>query len=691
MKTLNLLQFAGKIKNLYSRKSNNTAEIYTTYKDLLKIQLEMFRLNAVKLSFPSFPKPDLTIVIILYNKPAFLLNCLLSIHNQANVSYKILLIDNNSTEKMSDVISGIENVTYIKNNENKHFVLGVNQALQLVDTEFVCLLNYDSEVFPGAFSTGVNFLKTNPGAGVVGGKLVYPTGFLQEAGSALWKNGVCSGYGRNDAPAKGEYNFLREVDFVSGAIYISRTALVKEVGVFDERLAPAYYEEVDLSLKILGKGYKVFYHPQIILKHFEYGTITKESAIKLMERNRGIFLNIHKQYLEKNCSEYAPKKLLQNFYKTSKKKILYIDERIPHEELGAGYPRAKSLIKILHELGFFITFLPLECSKEEDWTKIRETIPLDVEVLIPPSNDLSIVSKTRTDFYDLIIVSRPNVMAVVEPTLRKWKKMNANLKIIYDAEALHSERMKLFFHLHPEKKVLKLNFSEKKELDLTNVADAVFSVSEKEKQKFETRGKKTYVVSHYKELSSKLKTFNERKDILFLGAFHDINSPNSDSMIWFLENVFQRVISKIPDIRLKIVGYQSDVFFKKFSEMPIDFYSNVSDPLSFFHESRIFIIPTRHSAGIPLKFVEATSQGIVSVVSSLISSQLNVKDGNEVRIGKDEESFAQAIVDLYTNEAAWNEIQKNALEFFQNNFTKEIFKNTVFTSIQDLLLQPTSK
>lgn len=127
---------------------------------------------------------------------------------------------------------------------------------------------------------------SDPNIAAVGSKIIYMNNKLQEAGSMIWNDGSAYGYGRGDNPRKPEYSFCRQVDFCSGASLLVKNKLFKEVGGFKINYAPAYYEEVDLCLDFITKGYKVLYEPKSIIYHREYGSSTPAQAMKLMQQNQ---------------------------------------------------------------------------------------------------------------------------------------------------------------------------------------------------------------------------------------------------------------------------------------------------------------------------------------------------------------------------------------------------------------------
>lgn len=194
--------------------------------------------------------PMVSIVIPCYNQVHYTYACLQSILEfTKDVTYEVIIADDVSTDATAELGRYAEGLVICRNETNQGFLRNCNQAAKAARGKYIMFLNNDTKVTEGWLSSLVNLIESDSTIGMVGSKLVYPDGRLQEAGGIIWSDGSGWNYGRLDDPDKAEYNYVKDVDYISGAAILLSTALWKQIGGFDQRFAPAYCEDSDLALR----------------------------------------------------------------------------------------------------------------------------------------------------------------------------------------------------------------------------------------------------------------------------------------------------------------------------------------------------------------------------------------------------------------------------------------------------------
>ncbi len=624
-----------------------------------------------RLIFPHYSKPMVSIIILTFNKSPYTFQCLQSILKNTDVPYELIIVDNGSTDSTSELLTRIDHCIIIKNINNIGFIKGCNEGAKKASSKYLLFLNNDTVVTENWLNNLVRTIEKDPKCGAVGCKLVWPNGQLQEAGSIIWKDGSASGYGRGEDPLKPEYSYYREIDFCSGACLLVRTDLFEKLKGFDERYIPAYYEDADLCLGIQNLGYKVIYQPTVTIFHHEFTSSSKESATKYMIQNQTKFIEKWQgQIISKKINKLDTILDARDIRKG--KKVLVIDDRIPASNQGSGYPRANVLLMNLGELGFKVTFFPF--ANKTPWQPYTSQFQsLGIEVLFGEHLDFEEFSQKRSDFYDMIIVSRPHNFERTYPIIKRYFR---HAYLIYDAEALFSTREILKAKIEGVKlednQIQKLRANE---FELMKKADMIITVSENEKEIIQKTGglENIIIFGHPIPVKKSVAGFIARKDILFVGSFLASNGPNDDAILYFVREIWPSIQRQL-NCKLYIVGINPPDVVKILASESIIVTGFVQNIEEYYNQCRVFIVPHRYAAGIPLKLIEAMSKGIPAVVSEIIAVQLRLTDGQEVFIAKNSSEFAEKIIQLYQNESLWERLQQKSIEYVQMNNNPETIK-----------------
>lgn len=631
-----------------------------------KISLESFLLSTSTLEFPVHEKPVTSIVLVLFNRAELTLQCLYSILKSQCDPYEIIIVDNASTDATRELLKRLKGVRIIENETNLHYLRACNQAARHARGEFLLLLNNDAQLQGDSISAALKTLTSSADIGAVGGRIILPDGTLQEAGSIIWQDGSCLGYGRGESPFAPEFMFKRDVDYCSAVFLLTRRAQFLAAGGFDEAFAPAYYEETDYCVRLWKEGKRVVYDPGVSVLHYEFASsASKQTAIVLQAEHREIFVARHREWLAAQPFFSEQNLLEARTHRRGAKRILYLDDRVPHTQLGSGFPRSNRILQALVELGAQVSCYALNFP-EEEWQSVYRDIPGEVEVILERGRTgLEKFLMERVGWYDVIFISRPHNLAVLKSVFDRHPQLSGQAKIVYDAEALFSLRE--IESLRLQGKTVSAQTQQRlveEEVQLAQGCHSIISVSEREREEFIRGGHKdVFVLGHTLAPAPTPNSFDARKDILFVGAVNELDSPNADSVIWFSKKILPLLRKQLGEsVKFLVAGSIAPSIRAQLETASVHVLGRVEDLTELYNTTRLFVAPTRFSAGIPHKVHEAAAHGLPVVATTLIGTQLGWRHEAELLLADNEHIFAAACAKLYQERQLWNSIRQNALE-----------------------------
>jgi GT2 family glycosyltransferase len=670
-----------------------TPPLKTAMRGLLMARLNAFLSTAETLRFPQPTAPDVSILLVLYNQADLTFACLGSILETlaaGSLSFEVVIVDNHSTDLTQALLDRIEGARILRNAVNLHFLKAVNQGSKIVQGRAILLLNNDAQLLPGAVASALRTLDSSPDIGAVGGRIILADGTLQEAGSIVWQDGACSGYGRGQDPTNPDFMFQRDVDYCSGAFLLTPAAVFEELGGFDPLFSPAYYEETDYCIRLWESGRRVVFDPDVAIIHYEFGSSSAAAeALTLQANNHKLFAAQHRSWLARQFPPSPANVLAARTARSNAPRILVLEDRVPKIELGTGYPRSNHLLHELVDAGAQVTLFPMH-RHPETWLTVRNALDKRIEILIrAEGSQIRAYLEARRNHFDAIIVCRPHNMEVLLEAIGSDRDLIGSAKLVYDAEALFVTRQlqKLAAEGHAPQDTDRHRLVAK-EVSLTRLADAVVSVAPAEEAVLEDYGvKRVYILGHSLDDKPIATGFEERDQILFLGAIQADDAPNADAVKWFAADILPYVRHALGDkFRLTVVGKNQAPTVEALDGDTIDLVGMVDDLAPALARARVLVVPTRFAAGIPHKVHQAAMLGIPMVVTDLIFEQLGWDGESSVLVASDSKAFAESCVRLYTDRVLWESVRLKALERVRRDCAPEVFTATIRKILSEIPL-----
>ena len=625
---------------------------------------------------------DVVVIVPVYNNWATTATCLRSLMmTTVETPYRLVVVDDGSSDETAQRLAEIPGITNLRLAENGGFLRAVHAGFAAVTEAFVVLLNNDTVVTDGWLDALVETARKDDSVGVVGAKLLFPDGVLQEAGSLIFSTGSGANYGKGDKADKSWYNFPREVDYCSGAGILIRHSVWQQTGGFDLDFAPAYYEETDFSFATRRAGYRVLYQPKARIYHIEgatYGTDESPKKRELMATNR-------RRLVEKWATELAghlePALRYQvgQAWRSERGRILVVDSSVPQTDKDSGSIRMFEIVRILRQMGYAVSFLAMRGGFEEPYTGAMRD--LEVEVLDGRSNYGPEIARLGP-VLKLAILSRPEDAIKTEQLVRHFAPQ---AKIIYDTVDLHyvREARRAEIENDPEIAEIAERFRVM-ELGLIARSDATLVVTDTELAVLGEVAPEAdvRVVSNVHSSLPRTHGFDDRRDILFVGNFNHL--PNRDAVEWFVNDVFPAVHAQLPDVNFKVVGSHLPDEIAALARPGVEIIGWVQDLGPLYDSIRLVVAPLRYGAGIKGKLGESASHGVPFVCTSIAIEGTFMESGRDCLAADEATGFAQAVVELYSNHTTWDTMSVNVQAAIDAQCAPEVARAALEQLFSDL-------
>jgi GT2 family glycosyltransferase/glycosyltransferase involved in cell wall biosynthesis len=627
-----------------------------------------------------------SIVIPVFNKWAYTAACLRSLLEvSCRASFEVIVVDDQSSDESAQHLAAIDGLVYLRNEHNLGFVGSCNRGAEQARGRFIVMLNNDTQVMDGWLDALLETFRQHADTGLAGARLIYPDGSLQEAGGIIFRDGSGWNYGKGDSPERPDYQFCRQVDYCSGACIMLRAELFRELGGFDDRYAPAYYEDTDLAFRVRERGFEVRVQPAATIVHYE-GVTAGTDLASGTKRFQGVN---HKKFLQRwqaELDQYPPPvvdpgdrgEIRRARDHRLKGRVLVIDAYSPEPDQDSGSLRLRYLMDCFQNLGYGVTFLPDNRVHAGRYTTDMQATGIEV-MYEPWVGSLQRFFTERGGEFAFVMISRHYVASRY---LSFLERHCPQARFLFDTVDLHYLREERLAELE---KSLPLKRSaaqtRRSELAVISAADATLVVSPVEQAVLKEAAPeaRVHVISNVHEVVGSRRPFAERKDLFFVGGYQ--HPPNIDAAQWFVGHIWPLIREQLPEVEFHLIGSKAPEQVRALHGNGVQFHGFVESLEPWLDGCRIAVAPLRYGAGIKGKVNISMSRGQPVVATPMAVEGMFAKPGRDVLVAESAADFAAAVVRLYRDEALWNYVSVNGLENVRQYFSVE----TARLGLQELL------
>ncbi|GAB6124833.1 glycosyltransferase [Humidesulfovibrio idahonensis] len=571
---------------------------------------------------PHVEHPEVSIIIPAYNQWAFTRSCIRSIlYSGTLVPYEILLADDASTDETRRAAELFPGLVVVRGEENLGFLRNGNRCARRARAPFLLFLNNDTEVQGDWLGPLHQLMTQDRSIAICGSKLVYPDGTLQEAGGIIWSDGSGWNYGRHGDPEAPQYNYVKDADYISGASILVRRDFWERVGGFDERYAPAYFEDTDLAFKAREQDLRVVYHPQSVVVHHEgksHGTDTAAGVKQHQVRNRETFV---RRWTDKLAAEHFPNGdnvFLARDRSRGKRTVLVIDHYVPHFDQDAGSKATFQYMRLLLKAGYAVKFLGDNFFRHEPYTSVLQRIGVEVLYGDEMARNWRTWLAENGHHLDAVLLNRPHITEKFLDACRQ----NTSARLLYCGHDLHHLRKQREYELSGLRQDLEEALRwEQLESRIFHAVDVVLTFSSMEldllRRRYPEVASAHIPLYAYEELPHISGGYDTRSDLFFVGGFG--HPPNLDGVSWFLDEVFPLVLERCPGAVFWCAGSKMPeaLLRRKSSNVRILGRLTEEELSRQLGVRRVNVVPLRYGAGVKGKVVEALASGMLLAATGI--------------------------------------------------------------------------
>jgi|GEM_PF-3226493 len=369
---------------------------------------------------------------------------------------------------------------------------------------------------------------------------------------------------------------------------------------------------------------------------------------------------------------------------TKKKSILIVSKCLPRFDRGSGHVRMFEIIKLLSKY-YSVAFVAEDFSRSaelNDRQYVKALNNLGVKVFAEKYTWKEI---ERTNF-DLVVCSWYDTAMRRLPFIRM--KFPA-IPIIIDSVDVHFAReLQMAQILHNKRLLKKAQKTKRDELGIYRRADQIWAVTDADKQILHENDPEmdVYVIPNIHEFDPVDRSDIEPNSLLFIGNF--LHHPNVDAMLYFCNSVFPKILQKMPEVVLYIVGNAPTKEVRALESESVKVTGWVPETRPYLEKCHLEIVPLRFGGGLKGKVGEAMMAGIPVVTTPVGIQGMDVEDGIHLLVRNTDEEFAEGVLSLLNDADLCRGLSGNSIEYIRKRYAPTEVEKEIKASVQKFFEGP---
>lgn len=607
-----------------------------------------------------------------------LLKICLRMINSTIPNLKIVVINDGYSEEIPIYFKNkYPNIDFIENKKNVGFLRAVNTLYAKIrNFDYLILINTDTFLENNFLHKIDKAVSEDKDIGILGLRSIALNGTILEHGGVVAKDGTAKW---NQSGLDVDLELARKnikSQYVSGNSMVIRTdLLMKRNHIFDDRYAPAYYEDTDLCFYVRENELKVVASGEISCIHLVSQTYSYLEANLI--RTNDLLMNTNKIIFQKKWKEF----LIKDFKKVKDKTIWWIDDQYFFENRDSGSYRNYLLTKVLLHSDYKINLISTKIAS--DVTDIQKTdlYKYGIEYFTSVSRAIEAANQFSWLEPSLIIISRWDNYVQYAELIRT---IFPDVKIFYDMQDMHGVRINL-----EEKIGLRdrdglgtriSKIEEKCALD----ADLTIFISNPEKNKMQDIKKSAVIpVPEIIGNSDLNKNYSKRRDILFFANFY--HTPNLDGLRYFLETVWIDFKKNDQISKFHIAGYGIHRTIKdellKYQDIKV--LGHVENLDNIISNYLCTVAPLRYGAGIKGKVIKSIAQYTPVLGSEHAFEGINFDNSLSWCVSRSKDEYHEKLEKLANDKNLWQSVSESGVALLRKEFDLNLIQQRFLNVIHD--------